>query len=414
MQKEDTKKYDVAIIGAGPAGIMAAITSAELGLSVVLVEKNKSLAKKLLLSGGGRCNLTNAEFNLRDLAKKYHNGEFLFHAFSEFCPKDTIEFFEKLGVKTKTEKNKKVFPVSNEAEEVLEALEKKLEKTNVEVIFNSEIVDIEKKGTKITKLILKNGQVVAKKYILATGGKSYPATGSNGIGYKLAEKLGHTIIKPIPALSPIIAKEEWVKGLQGISLKDVKISVLGVKKPISEEGEIVFTHLGISGPAVLDISSEVAELLENGKTKIALDLFPLLNQEELQKGFEDVLKQHANKSAKNILASFVPEKMAEILLDVTELDKNKIANNMSKIERQKIVSTLKKIEITVEDISGFDLAKVTRGGISLKEIDHKTMQSKIIDNLAFAGEIIDVDGKTGGFNLQMCWSTGFLAGKNSK
>src|SRR3989344_3682220 len=421
MAKEDTK-FDVAVIGGGPAGIMAAIQAAspEHGRRVVLIEKNSSLAKKLLLSGGGRCNLSNAEFNLRKIIMGYNNGEFLFHAFSVFGPKKIIEFFEKIGVKTKTEKNKKIFPVNNNAEEVLEALKIYLDKNNVTVLFSSEVKDVIKKGKNIGKLILANpstgsgrvSEITARKYILATGGKSYPSTGSDGFGYKFAEKLGHTIIKPMPALAPIKLKEKWVANLQGISLKDVKINVLyNGKKQFSESGEIIFTHFGISGPSVLDISSRVGKLLEKNGIKISFDLFPNLNHEELKKELEEYLKGYPKKTIKNILSDFTPEKLAEVLLDIAEINKNKIANSMPKIERGTVIKVLKNIEVTPETILGFNEAKTTNGGISLKEIDSKTMKSKIIDNLFFAGEIIDVDGKTGGFNLQMCWSTGYLAGQ---
>ena len=414
LVNQGSQNFDVAVIGAGPAGTMAACTAARNGLRVVLIEKNKQLGKKLLLTGNGRCNITNAEFNLRELVKNYNNGEFLFHAFSVFGPKETISFFEKLGLKTKVEGNKRVFPRSDDAEEVLDTLKKYLADNKVHIIYDSEVVDVSFKGNKINKLLLKSGEIKAKKYILCTGGKSYSSTGSDGFGYKLAEKTGHTIIKPKPALAPITVKEGWIKNLQGISLKDVKVTVFqNKKKQFQEEGEILFTHFGISGPVALNISGRVGNLLENYEVKICFDLFPLLNQEQLLKGIEDMLKKYANKTIKNILSAFVPERLAEVLLDITGLDKNKIANNMSKIEKGIIIKTLKNIELTPEDISGFEQAIVTRGGISLKEIDHKTMKSKIIGNLFFAGEIIDVDGKTGGFNLQMCWSTGYLAGRSA-
>jgi hypothetical protein len=411
MQKSHKKyDYDVAVIGAGPAGMMAAGKAAQLGLSVVLIEKNKTPGKKLLLTGGGRCNLTNAEFNFKKLVSNYNNGEFLFHAFSNFGPKETIEFFEGIGVKTKIENNKRIFPQSDDAKDVLDALIKYLSENNVKIIFNSEVVDFVKKGKQIGKIILKDGEIAAKNYILATGGRSYPLTGSTGFGYKLAETLGHTIIKPMPALSPIRLKEEWVKSLQGISLKNLKINVFqNNKKQISESGEILFTHFGITGPAVLNISAKVGELLEKGEAKIFIDLFPLMNQEEVLKEFEIMLKKYPNKSIKNILSDIVSERLAVILLDNVKISKEKIGNNMSKVEKDQIVKTLKNIEVTPENDFNFDQAHVTRGGISLKEINHKTMKSKIIDNLFFAGEIIDVDGKTGGFDLQMCWSTGYIA-----
>ncbi|OWK26780.1 MAG: hypothetical protein US76_01575 [Parcubacteria group bacterium GW2011_GWA2_38_13b] len=420
--------YDVAVLGAGPAGIMAAGKAARFGASVVLIEKNFTLAKKLLLTGNGRCNFTNAEFNLSELVKNYNNGKFLFHIFSVFGPKETIKFFEELGVKTKIEKNKRVFPASDSAQEVLEALEKYLAENKVNIIFNSEVINVDHSGKKINKLILKdfstglgNGrEITAKKYILCTGGKSYPLTGSDGFGYKLAKKLGHTIVKPLPALSSIRIKEKWVKNLQGISLKGVKITVFQKgKKRFQEEGSILFTHFGVSGPAVLNISANVGDLLENGlsvgqagEAKICFDLAPLLNQGEFGEKINEILKKYPKKKFKNILSDFAPEKLAEILLDIAGVDKNKMAGNVSKIERGMTAKIFKNFEVTAESIFGFNEAKTTRGGISLAEIDGKTMRSKIIDNLFFAGEVIDVDGKTGGFNLQMCWSTGCVAGES--
>ncbi len=415
MQKKDTK-FDVAIMGGGPAGIMAAAQSARDGLRVVLIEKNSSLAKKLLLSGGGRCNLANAEFNLKELVKNYHNGEFLFHAFSVFGPKETIEFFNKIGIETKVENNKRVFPKSNKAQDVLDALANYLAEKNVRLLFDTEILDIKKTKNKITKIILSNGEITASKYILCTGGKSYAQTGSTGKGLELAKNLGHTIVEPAPALSPIVLSAQggpasgW-KDLQAISLKDIKITVLSKNKKIAtESGEIMFTHFGLSGPAALNISAEIKRLLQNGQeVKISIDLAGQFNQEELLKEFEEYIRGYPSRTIKNILSEFAQERLAEVLLDSIKIDKNKIANNLSKSERAQVVKTLKNFEVAAKDVMGFEQAMATRGGISLKEIDHKTMQSKIIGNLYFAGEIMDIDAKTGGFNLQMCWSTGYLA-----
>jgi len=413
MAEED--KFDVAVVGAGPAGMMAAGIAASLGQKVVLIEKNSELGKKLLLTGNGKCNLTNAEFSLRELASHYNNGEFLFRAFSVFGPKETIEFFEELGIETRVERNKKVFPISGNAEEVLSALRKHLSGNKVKIIFNSEVVDIIKKGNKIEKLVAGGKGIIAKKYIFSTGGSSYPLTGSNGAGYRLIEKLGHTIVKPIPALCPISIKQEWEKKLQGISLKDIKITVIcNQKKELSRVGEILFTHFGLSGPTVLDISGKVGDLLEGHEVKVRIDFFPLINQEQLFKNFNSVLTKSPSKTIKNVLSTFVPERLAEVLLAVLKINGDRIANSISKIERGAVAKILKNFEIGVKDILGFEQAMVTRGGVSVKEIDHKTMKSKIINNLFFAGEIIDIDGTTGGFNLQECWSTGYLAGKNAR
>jgi len=289
-----------------------------------------------------------------------------------------------------------------------------LKKNNVEIIFDANVVDILKTGKKIKKIILTNGEVVARKYIFCTGGKTYSQTGSDGLGYLLMEKLGHTIVRPMPALSSIKIKDEFVKNLQGISLKGVGINVTqNGKKQFSEGGEIMFTHFGVSGPAVFNISGAVGELLEKGETKISFDLFPLLNHEEVLKEFEDILKRYPNRTIKNVLSFFAAERLAEVLADIAGISKEKIANNMSKIERDNMAKVFKNIELTAESVLGFDQAMVTKGGISLKEIDGKTMKSKIIENLSFAGEIINVNGKTGGFNLQNCWSTGYLAGKSA-
>jgi len=406
-------KYDVAVIGGGPAGMMASLIASESGKKVVLIEKNQQLGKKFLLTGNGRCNITNANFNLRELVKNYENGEFLYHAFSVFGPERAIKFFEKLGIKTKIEDNNRVFPQGNNTEDVLNVLKKSLKKNNIEIVINSSVSEIILKNKKITKVIVGNREIIAKNYILCTGGKSYPATGSDGFGYKLVEKLGHTIVRPVPALTPIIIKDEWVKGFSGISLENVKITVLkNDKKQFSEKGRIIFTHFGVSGPAILNISGRLGSLLESEKVKLVIDLFPELNNEEVLKEFNDLLVRYLNKTVKNILSFLVPERFAEFLSEMAKVDKKKIANNMSKLEKYSIVKILKNIEVIPEGVLGFDQAMITKGGVSLKQIDDKTMKSKIIDNLFFAGEIIDVNGKTGGFNLQQCWSTGYLAGKN--
>ena len=422
LEKED--KYDLAIIGAGPAGIMAACQAAKKNLRVVLIEKNESPGKKFLLTGNGRCNLTNLEPNLRDLVANYNNGEFLFHAFSILGPQATIDFFNQLGIKTKTEANKRVFPYKIDARGVLDILLAYLKKNNVEIIFDSTVTDFVVQGKssktkKIKKVTLNTGEIQAKTYILCSGGKSYPTTGSDGSGYVLAEKLGHTIIKPKPALCPIGLKEKWIKDVQGISIEKVGLTILHEdKKVLTEKGDILFTHFGISGPVALNISGKVGDILEkslpiNKELKIAIDLFPFLNYKEVSDGFEELVKKYPRQSLKNVLSELAPERFIKVFLTVNGINGDKNANNMPKLEKESIAKILKTFEVTAENLYSFDSAMVTRGGISLKEVNHKTMQSKIIGNLYFAGEILDIDGKTGGFNLQNCWSTGYLAGKNA-
>jgi len=405
--------FDVAVIGAGPAGIMAAIKASERGLKVVLVEKNSILGKKLLLTGNGRCNITNAEFDLKKLVQNYDNGKFLFHIFSVFGPKETIKFFEKIGVKTKIEENKRVFPTSNSAKDVLNALIEHIADKNVRIIYNAEVVDIILENKKISKILLKNREICAKKYIFCTGGKSRSLTGSDGLGYKLIEKLGHSIVKPMPALSPLELKEEWIKNLQGVSLSSVGVNVFeGANKQFSEKGEIIFTHFGVSGPAILNISGKVGELLESKDVKIYFDLFPLLNNERLREELGNNLQRYPKQTLKNVLSKLLPDRLAEVLIDVVGLDKNKRGVCISGVEKNILIKILKNFGVSAKNVYSFDQSQVTKGGVFLEEIDHKTLASKIIKNLFFAGEIIDIDGKTGGFNLQMCWSTGYVAGES--
>ena len=411
--KED--KFDVAVIGAGPAGMIAAGRAAELGAKVILIEKNKKPGIKLLLTGKGRCNITNAEFNLRKLVENYgKNGKFLFHAFSVFGPKDVVNFFEKLNLKTKIERGKRIFPLSDKSEDVLRTLINYLTKNKVNIIYNSAVIGIDCKNNKIKKLILKNEEVVAKNYIFCTGGKSYPSTGSTGDGFKWAAGLGHRIEKLSPVLVPIKIKESWVKELQGLSLKNVEISVFQKgKKERSEFGECLFTHFGLSGPIILEISKNVGELLKNGEVKLLLDLKPALDFAKLDERVQRDFKKYQNKLFKNCLVDLLPRKLIPVIVKLSNINPEKKINMVTKEERHNLVRLLKNVEMTARELLGFDSAIVTSGGISLDEIDHKTMRSKVIDNLFFAGEIIDADGPTGGFNLQICWSTGYLAGESA-
>lgn len=404
--------------------MMAAGRAAELGAKVALLEKNESLGRKLLITGKGRSNVTRAEFNPRELVKKYgKEGDFLLHALLIFGPRETVDFFEKRGLKMKVERGKRIFPETDSARDVLNVLIGYLKENRVEIITNAQVEEIAKEGNKISKIILKNGreQFSAKNYILCTGGKAFPGTGSTGDGYSWAEKLGHKVNKLRPALVPIKIQEDWVKSLQGLSLKNVELSVLqNGKKKDSRFGELLFTHFGLSGPIVLDLSSHVGELLdlpagrqEKSEVKLSLDLKPALNMEVLDKRIQSDFEKYKNKFFKNSLDDLLPQKLISAVMGFSGIDPLKKVNSITKEERKVLVKILKNMEMKVSSLLGFESAIVTSGGILLREIDSKTMKSKIVNNLFFAGEIIDLHGPTGGYNLQVCWSTGYLAGQNA-
>jgi len=402
--------FDIAIIGGGPAGMMAAGQAAKLGAKVILIEKNESLGKKLLITGGGRCNILQAEFKDRIFADKLgKKGKFLLSALSVFGPKETIEFFEKIGLKTKIERGQRVFPVSDKSYDVLNILLKYLNKNKVEILLSQRVNGFEMNGQKIKSIRLKDQEIIAHSYILATGGKSYPRTGSDGKSYQWAQKIGHNIIDPKPALTPVKTKENWPSDLQGLSLKNVSVSVFqNNKKQDSRFGEMLFTHFGISGPIVIDLSKRIGELLNTGEVILKIDLKPALSIETLDKRLQRDFK--SNKDFKNYLPSLMPKRMGDLILRLTGIDKDKKLNVITKDERKKIIETLKSLILNIRGLAGFNSAIITSGGIDLKEIDSKTMKSKIIENLYFTGEIIDLDGPTGGFNLQICWTTGYIAG----
>jgi len=410
-------EYDVAVIGGGPAGMIAAGRAGEAGARVVLIEKNNSLGKKLLITGKGRCNITQSKFDGKDLADKYgREGRFLLYGLSVFGPKQVVDFFENLKLKTKVERGGRIFPKSDKAEDVLQVLRSYLVKNGVKILAGKAVKKIIKKNNRIDCIVLENREeITAGKYIIATGGKSYPTLGSSGNGFRWAEYLGHTIVKLKPALTPIKIKERWLKYAQGLSLKNVSITVYqNNKKQDSRFGELLFAHFGISGPIVLNISKKVGELLNlpaaMGEVKLALDLKPALDFERLDKRLQRDFIKFKKKLFKNSLDDLLPEKLINIIVKLSGINGNKLVNEITKSERHKLVKLLKEMEMTPVGLLGFDKAIITSGGVSLKEIDAKTMKSKIIDNLYFAGEILNLDGPTGGYNLQICWSTGYVAG----
>lgn len=405
-------KYDIIVIGGGPSGMMAAAVAGQNGARVLLLEKNHNLGAKLLITGKGRCNVTNYTLKVSDLVKRYgDNGKFLFSAFNKFGPEEIISFLKKYGVSVKTEKDNRVFPRSDKALDVLNALKKFLKDSGVEIRTKAQVKDIVKKGERIEKIILKDGeQLLADSFILATGGKSYPLTGSTGDGYRWLQKLGHHIVSPRPALVPMLVREKWVRELEGLSLKNVEISIYKNNKKIkSEFGEAIFTDNGLSGPIILNLSKMAGELLpENVKLKV--DFKPGLDDKKLDEQLQLDFKNFANKIFKNYLAELYPSKLIPIMVKLSGIQADKKVNAISREERKNLLKLLKSFTLEIKALDSFDKAIITAGGVDLKEIDPQTMRSKIIENLYLAGEILDIDGPTGGYNLQVCWSTGNLAG----
>lgn len=410
----------VIVIGGGPAGMMAAITSAEQGNEVVLIEKNKVLGKKLSITGKGRCNITSS-LNIDEFIKNSPgNGKFLFSAFNSFTNKDIIDFIENYGIKTKVERGNRVFPVTDKAQDVVNCFIKKLKALNVSIRLNTVVKDILTDNNKAIGVRTNNETLKADKIILATGGKSYPLTGSTGDGYKFAKKLGHTITELKPSLVPLVTYEaEMHKTLQGLSLKNVEIKLVDISKNkeiYNDFGEMLFTHFGVSGPIVLSASSHlvryknIIELLENKQIKLLIDFKPALSKEKLDQRILRDFEEEKNKSFKNSLDKLLPQKLIPEIVNKSNIDPNKKVNSITKEERENLLSILKQFEVTIKDFRPIEDAIITAGGISIKEINPKTMESKIINNLYFAGEIIDVDAYTGGFNLQIAYSTGYVAG----
>ncbi|NQU84087.1 MAG: NAD(P)/FAD-dependent oxidoreductase [Parcubacteria group bacterium] len=407
-------KYDIAIIGGGPAGMMAAGRAGELGARVVLIEKNKKPGIKLLLTGKGRCNITNKTDEEREIIKKFGvNGKFLFSSLNKFGVDEVINFFESNGVKTKVERGDRVFPVSDRSQTVLDALIKYMEKNNVIIRTNADVQKVVKEKDRIEKIVLEDGEeIFADKFIICTGGKSYPNTGSMGDGYRWAKSLGHTVTKLSPALTPVILKEKFVKELEGLNLKNIEISVYKKEKKIdSRFGEAIFTARGMSGPIILEMSKNIGQNLPDISLKI--DFKPALEFSKLKQRVERDFKEGNNKMFKNILSDLLPQKLIPVIIKLSEINPDKKVNLITKEEKNKLLHLLKEFKLEVSQLMGFIKAVVTSGGVKLSEVDPKTMQSKIIENLYFAGEVLDLDGPTGGYNLQSCWSTGFSAGEGA-
>ena len=404
---------NVIVVGAGPAGMMAAIRSAQLGNKVLLLEKNASVGKKLLLTGRGRCNLTNAAPFDEFILSFSKNAQFLRDAFKLFFNTELMEFFQERGLKLKTERQKRVFPHTDSVVSVLKTLNKELLSQGVKIFCDTRVRDIIIKDRKVKGVCLSGGKKIpAEKIIIATGGVNYSYTGSTGDGHKIAEKAGHAIIPLRPALVPLRVKQPYVKDLEGLSLKNIQLKFISNKKIVkSEIGELLFTNNGVSGPLAISMSADALDLLDaNGSLELLIDLKPALELKQLDLRFLREIKDAPKKTIFNLLRSMLPVRIIGLFLHLAGVNKDTKAAKITSVERKEIASLLKSWRFDVTGSVGIEKAMVTRGGVSLKDIDPKTMQSRIIKGLYFAGEIIDVDADTGGFNLQAAFSTGYLSG----
>ena len=400
----------VMVIGAGPAGIMAAITAAE-NHNVVLVDGNEKIAKKLFITGKGRCNITNG----KDIGDFFDyipgNPHFLYSALYSFTNNDVIEMIESEGTKLKIERGGRIFPESDKSSDIIKALSKKLSKAKVDIKLNSKVTDVFFENNTIKSVEINNSQKISADYfIIATGGASYPLTGSRGEGQVLAEKLGHKIIDLKPSLVPVELNGDWFKELMGLTLKNVKLDILDSKNKVkySNQGEMKFTSYGISGPIVLSGSRYIDY---KDTYSISIDLKPSLDDKELDLRVQKDFKKYINKDFRNSLDDLLPQKMIPLIIKLSKIDDYKKVNEITKLERKNLVSVIKVIKGKVKGLRPLEEAIVTSGGVSTLEIDPSTMKSKIINNLSFAGEVIDIDAFTGGYNVQIALSTGYLAGK---
>lgn len=403
----------VIVIGGGASGMIAAGRAAELGSKVILIEKNEKLGKKLYLTGKGRCNITNNSPVESLIENTPGNPYFLYSSFYGFDSQSVIDFFERMGVATKTERGNRVFPVSDRASDVVHALERYCYNNGVNIVLSSPVKDIKAENDVVEGVVCQNGEFYAgDTIIVATGGLSYPMTGSNGDGYRFAKDLGHKVTKLNPSLVPLRASEEWIPDLQGLSLRNVSITVKeGSKTLYKDFGEMLFTHYGVSGPVILSASRYLLGKYEKGCT-ITIDLKPALEEKELDGRILRDFGKYINKDFRNSLDDLLPQKLIPVIVYLSKIDPYKKTNEVTKQERMSLLNLLKNLVVTIKGTAGFNEAVITAGGVCVDEIDPGTMESKKIKGLYFAGEIIDVDAYTGGFNLQIAFSTGYTAGSN--
>ena len=406
---------NVIVVGGGAAGMMAAVFAARNGQNVQLLEKNEKLGKKLFITGKGRCNITNAA-DIEDLfTAVISNPKFLYSGFYSFTNQQVIDFFEELGVKTKIERGERVFPVSDHSSDVIAAFSRELKSLGVSVSLHTEVKELLCEQDKVCGVLLTNGKKMkADAVIVATGGISYPSTGSTGDGYRFARETGHRVTELLPSLVPMEVRQWYAKELQGLSLRNIEIRITDGKKKLYEEfGEMLFTHYGVTGPVILSASSVVGKTLRKKELTLHIDLKPALSEEQLDKRILREFDANHNKQYKNSIDSLFPAKLKPVMIELSEIEPEKKVNEITKEERQRLVHLIKDFTMTLTGLRGYNEAIITKGGVSVNEIDPGTMESKIIKGLYFAVEVLDLDAVTGGYNLQIAWSTGYLAGINA-
>lgn len=406
---------NVIVVGGGAAGMMAAVFAARNGQNVQLLEKNEKLGKKLFITGKGRCNITNAA-DIEDLFTAVtSNPKFLYSGFYSFTNQQVIDFFEELGVKTKIERGERVFPVSDHSSDVIAAFSRELKSLGVSVSLHTEVKELLCEQDKVCGVLLTNGKKMkADAVIVATGGISYPSTGSTGDGYRFAKETGHRVTELLPSLVPMEVRQWYAKELQGLSLRNIEICITDGKKKLYEEfGELLFTHYGVTGPVILSASSVVGKTLRKKELTLHIDLKPALSEEQLDKRILREFDANHNKQYKNSIDSLFPAKLKPVMIELSEIEPEKKVNEITKEERQRLVHLIKDFTMTLTGLRSYNEAIITKGGVSVKEIDPGTMESKKMKGLYFAGEVLDLDAMTGGYNLQIAWSTGYLAGINA-
>lgn len=407
-------KYDVIVIGGGASGMLCAGRAGERGKKVLLLEKNSDLGEKLKITGNGRCNITNTTPDLNLLLKNYGQAEkFLYSSFVQFGVEATIKFFEDRGLAIVTEEHNRAFPKSQRAVDVVETLIEYLKKNKVTIKTNSQVQKIISAGDKVTGVIVNKQLIEANNVVIATGGTSHPETGSTGDGFRWLSQLGHTIVKPTPAVVPLAIKEKWIKTLSGTTLTDIKISVYvdGVKK-FSKQGNVLCTHFGLSGPLILNSSAKVADLLPTGNVTMTLDMFPKMDHKQLDTYLLDQIEQHNNNLLITILKFILPAGTAKVIAGELNVPEGLKANQLTKSQRLNLINNLKGLKLTVTGLMGLDRAVVVDGGLILKEVNNKTFASSKYSNLYITGDVLHIRRPSGGFSLQLCWTSGYVVGNN--